>query len=179
MTQRFRDDNTEGYTSEELVELNELFWSEGELDEFEDGDEWKARGERIANAFDTRLAQLRAEVTSLSTVAAWVPALKRGAPSNAAAPPSGLYPTRKAALAHEHWANQAAWASARKIWLYDDEKRHVLTSDNERRFWDNCGGIGLAAEYVPGYRRVIELADAGLFAQATIELFRVETEVAS
>lgn len=51
----------------------------------------------------------------------WIPALTRNAPSNA----SGMrgshepYATRAEALRHTHWANQAPYATARRVTIYD------------------------------------------------------------
>lgn len=51
----------------------------------------------------------------------WIPSLRRGVPSNASGMRGYLTPyrTRAQALRHEHWANQAPWASARRVEIMD------------------------------------------------------------
>jgi len=51
----------------------------------------------------------------------WIPKLRKNAPSNA----SGMrgihtpYATRKEALSHTHWANQAPYATAKRVTICD------------------------------------------------------------
>jgi hypothetical protein len=56
----------------------------------------------------------------MTAITIWIPTLRKGAPSNRAGmAPGGPYRTRKEALEHEHWANQAAHASAKRVSVHD------------------------------------------------------------
>lgn len=59
----------------------------------------------------------------------WLPALCPGAPSEAAgmARASAVYRTAAQALAHEHWADQAPWATARRVVVRDGHDDWMLT----------------------------------------------------
>lgn len=55
------------------------------------------------------------------TITIWLPALRKGAPSNTAgmARPSAVYRTRAEALRHEHYASQAPYATAKRVTVSD------------------------------------------------------------
>lgn len=94
-------------------------------------------------------------------VEVWIPALKRGAPSNA----SGMrgaatpYANRAAALEHEHWSNQAPWATARKVTV-TDEPGHLTDEADEV-----CARIleadAMGGEFDSTIRRAAQLIRSG------------------
>lgn len=60
----------------------------------------------------------------MTTIKIWIPALRKGAPSNTAgmASPTAVYRTRADALRHEHYASQASqapYATAKRVTVSD------------------------------------------------------------
>lgn len=73
-----------------------------------------------------------------TSITVWIPTLRKGAPSNAAGmAPGGPYRTRKEALEHEHWNNQAAHASAKQVTV-SDGCAYVDGFDGERLAHEVC-----------------------------------------
>lgn len=74
----------------------------------------------------------------MTTITIWIPALRKGAPTNAAGmAPGGPYRTRKEALEHEHWVNQAAYATAKRVTVSDGQA-YVDGFDGEQLAREVC-----------------------------------------
>ena len=79
------------------------------------------------------------ETRPATAITIWIPALRKGAPSNAAGmAPGGPYRTRAEALAHEHWSNQAAYATAKRVTVSDGHS-FVDGFDGEELALATCG----------------------------------------
>jgi hypothetical protein len=104
----------------------------------------------------------------MKSVRIWIPALRKGAPTNTAGiRASGMaYRTRAGALAHEHWANQAPWATAKAIDICDE----CDNSEMEQAAWNACGGLDAesAAEYDPGHAEALTHLRAKRWASAVL-----------
>jgi hypothetical protein len=93
-----------------------------------------------------------------STITIWLPTLREGAPTNAAGMRGPLTPyrTRKEALRHEHWNNQAPWASARSVCVVDGEQPPLLTTDGETVAWGRSEALAELAAHDEALRPYAE-----------------------
>jgi hypothetical protein len=81
------------------------------------------------------------------SITIWESYVGKGAPSNRAGARRGYGLTKETAHRNAgHWANQAAWAKARRVTISDHDRPPSMTTREEKIAWDICG---IPGEFVP------------------------------
>lgn len=100
----------------------------------------------------------------------WESYVGRGAPSNKSGARRGYGLTEDEAHRNaEHWANQAAFAKARRLTICDRDKPASTTSREEKIAWDVCGWDPAFAPDPKLQRACADLIRRGKYASAVLK----------